>query len=191
MGKYHYVCMKNRLAFQDDQHNYHETETKKETSKFAENLSMGSYQPTALAIKNVKFETSTIYVQGRFGERKKSFSNYYPFFMICEEKDNMLEDIITGKKYTKKDNSGSYYYDFVDSNKLVLCIVSDIPTSKVVEALKSLSKNDIERYKTGSDNLDKAVAYGYQLDQIRIRNEKKQNQDDESFIKNFKNKYGR
>lgn len=191
MGKYHYVCMKNRLAFQDDQHNYHETETKKETSKFAENLSMGSYQPTALAIKNVKFETSTIHVQGRFGERKKSFSNYYPFFMICEEKDNMLEDIITGKKYTKKDNSGSYYYDFVDSNKLVLCIVSDIPTSKVVEALKSLSKNDIERYKTGSDNLDKAVAYGYQLDQIRIRNEKKQNQDDESFIKNFKNKYGR
>ena len=191
MGKYYYVCMKNRLQFCDDQNKYHETVTSEETSKFAGNLSLGCYEPNALAIKNVKYEVRTRTVQARYGLRNENYSSCFPFFMICEDKTDFLEDVITGKEYIKKNSKGPYYYDFVDSDKLILSIAKEIPVSKVVELLKSLNKDDITRYKVGSDNLDIAIAYGYKMDQIRIKNEKKQTQDNESFIKNVKNNYGK
>lgn len=190
MGKYYYVFMKNRSQYRDDQDRCHDTETYKETSKFAGNMSLGYYRPSALAIKNVKFETNTRTVQTRYGTRKETYNEYAPFFMICEDKEDILEDVITGKQYTKSADN-NHYFSNIDSNKLILTTAEEIPISQVAGILKNITKEDVARYIVGSNNLDKAIAYGYQMDQIRMSKEAKQTQSNESFIQSFKNRYGK
>ena len=97
MGKYCYVYMRNRLFYSDDKGTWHDTETRKLTSSIAVNRDLGYYQPQALAFLNIKKEVRTV----RDGRRQRSYMESIPVFMICEEKENCFEDVITGIKYGK------------------------------------------------------------------------------------------
>ena len=111
-----------------------------------------------------------------------------PVYVICEDNDEYLVDVITGNRYKRQKNN---YYNRELSNELILGISKEIPASQVVEMLRGLSQEEITRYTARLYQLNNAIAIGYQKDMLRIESEKIQKQKDDDYIKSFRKKYGR
>ena len=85
----------------------------------------------------------------------------------------------------KKDYNSRYY------DTLKFAKVEEVPSAEVVEQLKSLSDNDIERYADALSKLEEAVSIGYHEDMERMNAVEEQKRKDEEFIKNFSKKFGK
>ncbi len=193
MGKYCYVYMLNPVEyFEEVDYSYRaihkETETGKLLNNIAGNQKHGSYLTTvALAIYGVK-NIENDKIQNNFGDQYNPKNvGRDPFFMICEERIGYLYDVITGNKYECADEINSK--DIMYSKNLRLKTSTEIPPSTVVNLLKSLSKDEIERYCIGVKNLNAAIKKGYIIDMERQKNKKTQKQNDENFIKKFSKIY--
>ncbi len=184
MGKFYYVGMLNPIWYYIET-KHMKTETGKLLENVAGNISLGSYQPSALAIYGVKKETKQKLVDGFFGHHWQKYIDYDPFFMICEDKGNYLSEVITGYNYAKGDSNNWY------SEKLRIETVREVTPTAVANLLKSLSRDEIQRYCNGINNLNVAIRNGYYKDMERMRNETIQKQADEDFVRNFKRTYKR
>ena len=112
--------------------------------------------------------------------------------MICEDTGPYLVDIITGNKYEKGPNNSFYdRYKEIYHNKLLLAIVEGVSSSAVASELRGLSSYEIELYRKKMKQVDKAIAIGYEKDMQRIKNNKTLIEEDDSYIKNFRNNHGK
>ena len=190
MGIYYYVEMMNPLYYCDDNSRYQKTETGKLLENIAGNCSLGYSEPSALALHGIKSKPCTRKKKGLLGiEYTESYSVDYPFFIICEENGNYLEEVVTGKRYEKITNYG--YGNENYSDKLKLRIVRELPTSRVAEILRGLSEYELRGIQRKMNELDRGITTGYQYDMQRIRREKAQKDSDDSYIKSFRKKYGK
>lgn len=188
MGKYYYVYMVNSTSYRSDDGRYKENETYKRLKNIAGNASLGYSEPNALALYGVKSETRTRTVDGFWGRRKEQYRESVPFFLICEDtNDGYLEEVITGRRYPKKENR--YNFDNQYSKTLMLSIIREIPTSKVAETLKSLSKNEVSAITNRIHQLEHAIYYGYFDDMKRQQEEKATLKKDEDYIKSFRKRH--
>ena len=189
MGKYYYVDIVNSLYYHDELNSYQQTETSKQIANIANRTSLGYSEPYGLALTGIKKCEKRKKEKGIFGLTYINTSIVYePVFIICEEKDDHLEEVITGRKYELyRQNS----YNTKKCEKLVLRTVKEIPSSKVVEMLKELSNEDLNRFSSGIKNLEQAIYIGYKKDIARENNAKIQQENNDAYIKSFRNKYGK
>ena len=97
--------------------------------------------------------------------------------------------MVTGKRYEKVED---IFYDPKHfSDKLILFPVKEIPSGQVVKILKGLSESEIDKYVQKLHDLEGAIFLGYQKDMIMIRNDNNQLNSDESYIRNFRRRYGK
>ena len=57
--------------------------------------------------------------------------------------------------------------------------------------LKELSNEDLNRFNSGIKNLEQAIYIGYKKDIARENNAKIQQENNDAYIKSFRNKYGK
>lgn len=188
MANYFYVDIANSRIYRNNAGNLAATETGNLLKNVSTSISLGYYEPSVAALPRVKLTEKKRQSKFLGISYTEKYSEYDPFFIICENNKDFLEDVITGRKYIKQPNTNS---NNVNSDKLVLRTISQIPTSRVAELLKSLSKDDVERYRARLLELEKAIRIGYQRDIERLNKEKRQTQNNEEYIKNFKNRYGK
>lgn len=187
MGKFFYVSMNNAKYFYDEFNKYESTETGKKINNIVTNISLGYSEPSALALLNIKETYKKKEKKRLLGiSIQQKVLEYEPFFIICEDLGDYLQEIITGKKYQKKE---MMYINEI-CNSLKLSIVREIPSTKVVEMLKSLSNKDIQRFVIGMKKLDSAILDGYYMDIQRIENNKRQQKENEDYINTFRKRYG-
>lgn len=194
MGKYYYVIVANATAYRTDLNCYKKTETGKLLDNIVKDISLGYSEPSATALLSIKKCAKQKKEKGFLGiSYTDTYFEYEPFFIICEKKDEYLEEVITGRKYEmpKERCYNTYNNTNNKSEKLKLSTIREIPSSKVVEMLQSLKSDDISRFKLAMDRLEQAIYNGYQKDIIRENEEVKQQQDNDAYIKNFRNKYGK
>ena len=164
MEKYYYVVHANQEHYLDENGFSFRTDTFKRITQ------CGYYRPinsnkTAFSLNNVKEIEKEIINKGILGIRYvEKFTAYDSFFIICADHGNFLEDVITGRQYeeVKKDYNSRYY------DTLKFAKVEEVPSAEVVEQLKSLSDNDIERYADALSKLEEAVSIGYHEDMERM-----------------------
>lgn len=187
MGNYYYVAMKNKMTYNNDG-KWEKTETAKEIKELAGACSLGYSEPCALAILGIKCKYGTKKRIGHSGiAHNVSYIEDDPVFVICEDKEEYLEEVVTGNKYEKSKDCCTYEY----SDKLKLSIVREIPASKVAEMLRKLSENQISSYANKIHELDNAIAIGYQKDMQRKKQYEIQKEVNDSYIKSFREKYGK
>ena len=189
MGRYYYVRMVNALNYNDDNGRYLKTETAKEIENIAGSATLGYSEPNGLAIFVVKYRKMTRKKKGFLGvEYNESYNADVPVFVICEDKNNYLEEVITGKKYAKEKD---YTYYQRTCPRLTLSIIKEVPSSRVAEILKSMTENEVNNYVKKINALDRAIYIGYQKDIQRTQLNQAQKQRDDSYIKSFRKRYGK
>ena len=188
MGVYYHVRMLNPLLYRSSNGEYLPTETQKELGGILVYRS-GSCEENVLGVSGIRNIKAT--KTGLFGiEYNGSVDN--PILMICEDTGTYLVDVITGNKYEKGPNNSFYdRYKEIYHNKLLLAIVEGVSSSAVASELRGLSSYEIELYRKKMKQVDKAIAIGYEKDMQRIKNNKTLIEEDDSYIKNFRNNHGK
>jgi hypothetical protein len=189
MGKYYYIYLTNQCWYRDEQGSYKTTETGKELEKIAGNRSLGYSEPSALALLGIKTKPVSKKAYGLFGIEYTE-TNYVddPVFVICEDNNGYLEDVVTGIKFEK---GKDYYHIEEHSPKLKASIVRELPAVTVANRLKNLSSYELKAYANKMYELKKAVEIGYRKDVQRKKNEQAQKEDYDAYIKSFRKKYGK
>ena len=186
MGRYYYVTMVNPTSYSTIEGGYVQNETWKLAQKYVINLTIVYSGPSGLAIRNVK-ETTKRETRKVLGFNvNNDYTAYDPFFMICEDCGDHLEEVITGRKYKSWD-----HYGHPMSQRLVLKKEYEISSTKVREMLSTLSNEDVLRYRQGIKNLEYAIRQGYEDDMARENKQKRENDENDAYIKSFRRKYGK
>lgn len=173
MGKYYYANLVNSFG---------------QIFKVANIKSLGSYEPPAIFLRYVIEKKQIEETKGLFGIKTTVEKKYYTEFPMLfeQEEEGYLTDIITGHKYqiSKK--------NIEDKNKptIILSISKEILPSELVNSLKRLSNEDIERYKYAVDSLEKQINYGYMEYTQEEQRKAEILRQDEQFIEQFKKIYG-
>ncbi len=189
MGKYYYVFLNNQCWYRDERGNYKTTETGKELQRIAYNRSLGYSEPSALALLGIKTKLVSQKKSGLLNyEHKETKYEDDPVFVICEDNNGYLEDVVTGIKFQKGINRN---FEENHSPKLIATIVRELPSVTVAEKLKSLSSNELKKYVEKMHELEKAVRVGYEKDVQRIKNEQAKKKEYDAYIKSFRKKYGK
>lgn len=177
MGKYYYVCITNTF----------EREISESLSNVVVNKSLGYSEPSADFLKDIKRVTKTKEEKFLGIKYKSEYLALAEIPLICEMGDkDYLTEIITGRKYRISNN----YID-KPSSSLLLRPVQEIPSAKVIAILKSLTEEDLKRYRIGMQNLDYYMQKGYNDYLRRIAANKRQSEQDDEFIKRFRDRHGR
>ncbi len=190
MSKYCYVIIANQTEYWNDYEGKRMlTETGSLLNGLLTEVSLRNYGPSVAAFKGIRQKIRT--------ERKEGFlgihytSNYYvddPVCIICEDKGEYLEDVITGKKFTSVGRNG---VTNKPDRRVLAKPLDEIPGSKVSEILKSLDDETLQKYAEGIRYLENAIFFGYDRDIERMRNEEIKSKNNDAFIKSFRNRYGK
>ena len=181
MGKYYYVSITNA----------NEPEMR-EALKNVTSLGVLYYSgPSVSYLNNVKsaiFEKTETFLGIRY---KSKYVGYKGVPMICElrktkEGVEYFSDVVTGKAYLK-----SVGYSNKPEAKIRLRSEEEAHVGKVAEFLRSLTDDDIVRYKNAINNLDYYAKIGYENYLRRLNNTDIKQRQDEEFIRKFRNYHGR
>jgi GH18 family chitinase len=186
MERYCYVNLCNPVFYTTEDGRSVRTETSKEIEKIGGMVSLGYSEPSELAIFGVR-ETVKQRKQKFFGiEYNEKYIAYDSQFVICIDKGNCLEDIITGKSFQKVDR-----YEQKPSINVKLSVGGWLASNQVAAILKQLKPADVQRYAVGLNNFEQAIRNGYYKDCARIQKELQEKQNNDAYIRNFRNRYGK
>ena len=171
MSKYYHVMVANKGTEYNTNKTPIELETGKQLNSYLDVVSFDSYTPAASALL-VQNDSKNAYIK-------------VPIF--CEhtnENDTFVTGCITGRTYSLVD-----CYKSELSESLIVYTSKEIEISYVANLIKSLSNTEINNYNYALLNLEKAIAYGYQIDIKNRRKKDKNNFEDETFIKSLRNRF--
>ena len=138
-----------------------------------------------LTLNDVKERKVRGRTKDRFGfPYTYDYSIYDPVTIICEDQGEYLEEIITGRKYESIRELD--YRKIKPSDKLRFRPMYTVAPRKIVEIIKGLSNEDLERFRIGMINLENAVYLQYENEIEKYKEYQRQRQREEAFIKRFK-----
>ena len=183
MGKYYHVTFKDI----DKVKNY--------TEKYCVQIvtrprCTGDYDPfyyDGAAITNVFRRVVTKKIHGIFADKIEKKITFTEALIVCEEKDDYYEDIITGKKF-KKANYYNNDNDFI--SELTVSLSDSLTEQDVVDYLKKFNNQELIRYKDGMEKFIKSFQEGCKQYKNEIEQMKKEKEKtlryNRQYIEDFK-----
>ncbi len=179
MGKYYYVLVTNDS----------EKEIKEALSNVIETKARYTSGTVITFLKDVAIKSK--YKKHHFWGPTEEYTRYENFPMICElqkTKDGKecFVDVITGKAYWATDKCKTKPFPYV-----VLYGTIELSSSDVVKILKSLSVEEVQRYREAIDNLNYYSQLGYKNYIKRLDDDSFDDDQNDEFIRKFRRTYGK
>lgn len=160
MEKYTYVYMCNAIKWSQLNQNINtdllnkKTDTGLNTSYVAYNtIPYDGYDKSYLVLKNVRHNANS-FINGKYDSVP----------IICIDKEDYFEDVITGKRFTKLNVEKHEI-----SNKLLLSPSYKIHSGELVDYLKKFNKSDIKRYTKQLEFLEHKIIISYERDIKKLK----------------------
>ena len=176
---YCYVHLVNPRYYHEENKTYNPTETYRLLSEIIteENVIPGYPNSSYIKLNGVQRDQDKL----------------LPFPIICEYIDTELEDVITGIRFKVEnryeDEFANTQYETKYYTKYPkLKSIKVLSTKEVAEALRTLTDNDLARYKAALIKFIEAVEKGYEKDVARANQEVEEEKVNSEYIHSLRNK---
>ncbi len=178
-----------RTFYYVDIANVNQEEIRKELETVSTVRSLGYYEPSARFLTGIRQKAGKRRQKGLIFEYDETYYYDDPVPMICELKKNNKNqeyfiDVISQIAYWKGQND----YNKV-AQSVTLVPMQIISSDGVVKLLKSLTPEQISRYKTRALELNNALYLGYQAYRRRVNENIRIQKENEDFIDGFGRRY--